>query len=283
MIKIFKNYHINKKSFIHVGGIVKEYCECDNLYESINYLKNKEFICLGNTSKILFDFTYCNKNFFCYKNDKLVFFKDYFFASSGISLLNLYLKLKEKNIGGFSYLATIPGLLGGSIVNNSSFKEECISDLLIKVLVFENNRFKILNKNELNLTYRNSNLKKDNLFIVGAYFLIKYDYEIEKKNLIAKNYRKSVQFNTFNSLGSTFKNYQNYQIGKILDNLSLKGYKYSQNLMISPFHANFILIKPYSSSKDMHNLINFLKKVLYNYLGEEIEIEIQIINEYGRE
>lgn len=285
MIKIYHNYSISKKSYIHVGGRVKTYCECDDLYESIKYLKNKDFISIGNTSKILFNFSYCSKLFFCFTNKKIVFFKDVFFAYSGISLYELYFRLKNKNITGFSLLATIPGFLGGSIVNNSSFKEQCISDLLIKILVFQDNKLIFLSKEELNLSYRNSSLKKDNLLIIGGYFkIIKGSKEnIKKEFLLANKYRLEKQKFTFNSLGSTFKNTEKYQIGKILDNLSLKGYIFSKSVKVSPLHANFILIKPYSSSKDVNNLIKFLEKVLYNYLGEKISKEIQIINKDGRE
>ena len=63
----------------------------------------------------------------------------------------------------------------------------------------------------------------------------------------------------------------------------MKGYIFSKSVKVSPLHANFILIKPYSSSKDVNNLIKFLEKVLYNYLGEKISKEIQIINKDGRE
>lgn len=129
MIIIKNNFDIKKISYIHVGGVVKQYIEFDDYH----VLKNiDKFISLGNTSKILFCFDYSPNVFTKYVKKKIYFFKDKFFVYSGISLLKLNEILMKKNITGFEKLSTIPGLLGGSIVNNASFLDQCISDLLIK-------------------------------------------------------------------------------------------------------------------------------------------------------
>lgn len=55
MIIIKNNFDIKKISYIHVGGVVKQYIEFDDYH----VLKNiDKFISLGNTSKILFCFDY---------------------------------------------------------------------------------------------------------------------------------------------------------------------------------------------------------------------------------
>lgn len=284
MILINNNYDISNKSFIRVGGIVKEYIECDDVFQIKKELENKEFIALGNTSKILFAFKKSNLRFVKFINNKIVFFKDSFFVYSGASLNYVNHILMKKNITGFEFLSTIPGSIGGSIVNNSSFLEQCISDRLIKILVYENNKIYFIDRKDIYFSYRKSSLRKDNFLILGAYFMVEYK---KKSELVlnfkkANDYRKKYQDCHKNTLGSTFKNVDNYKIGKILDELNYKGYVYNKNIKISDVHSNFILVKPYTNYNEINNFINFLKLLLYNYIRKEIEEEIQIIDYDGR-
>ena len=283
MILIRENYDISKKSFIHVGGKVKEYIECDEVNLIIQYLSDKEFIALGNTSKLLFAFDKTNISYVNFINKKVVFFKDSFFVYSGASLNYLNYILMKKKITGFEYLSTIPGCVGGSIVNNSSFLNQCISDLLIEILVFENNKLLFIKKEDINFKYRESGLIKNNFLIIGARFKLisKPIYAIKNNFNRAKEYRLLHQEKKMNTLGSTFKNIDNIKIGEILDKLKYKGYIYNQNLSLSKVHANFILVKPYTNYCEINNFINFLKQLLYNYLQKEIKEEIQIIYHDG--
>ena len=280
MIIIKNNFDIKKISYIHVGGVVKQYIEFDDYH----VLKNiDKFIYLVNTSKILFCFDYSPNVFIKYVKKKIYFFKDKFFAYSGISLLKINEILMKKNITGFEKLSTIPGLLGGSIVNNASFLDQCISDLLIKILVYENKKIYFIDKKDLDITYRNTNLKRNNFLLIGAYFYLKYDLpeNILKRYNLAKEYRILHQENKL-SLGSTFKNGKNYKIGQILDKLSYKGFSLSKNCYVSNKHANFIIIEKGANYKEIYYLINFLKNVLYNYLQEDVYLEIQVIFKDGR-
>ena len=280
MITIKNNFDIKNISFIHVGGRVKQYVELDDYRELNNFNK---FISIGNTSKILFCFDYSPYIFIKYIKKKIYFFNDKFFAYSGISLFKLNEVLMKKNITGFEKISTIPGLLGGSIVNNASFLDQCISDLLIKILVYDNGKLYFIKKNDLELKYRSTNLIRNNFLIIGAYFYIRHDSNenIVKKFNLAKEYRILHQENKL-SLGSTFKNTKNYKIGQVLDKLSYKGFSFSKKCYVSYKHANFIIIKKDANYKEIYYLINFLKNVLYNYLQEDIYLEIQVIFKDGR-
>lgn len=283
MILINEQYDMSKKSFIHVGGVVKEYIECDDLIQIKKYLTHRNFIAISNTSKILFSFDKSEVSYVCFIKNKIVFFEKSYFVYSGVSLNYLNHILMKKQITGFEYLSTIPGLVGGSIINNSSFLNQCISDSLIRILVFENGNFFFINKEDIIFKYRYSSLKKNNFLIIGAEFSLKKDiaYQIKKKFEYGQSYRKKFQDLKSNTLGSTFKNGNGYIIGKVLDELKYKGYVFNENLRISNIHSNFILIKPHTNYREINNFINFLKEVLYNYLKEEIKEEIQIIYSDG--
>ena len=272
------NFDISNISYIKVGGIVKEYIIVDNIIDLIN-LKIKKFICIGNTSKILFCFNYTKKTFLKFNKNGIIFYNNRYFIYSGTSLSYCYQKLKPLNISGFEYLSTIPGLIGGSVVNNASFLNQCISDNIIRILVYDKNEFYWIYKNECSFSYRNSNLRRNNFIIIGVEFnkIFKHKNVIENDYNYALEYRKKYQ-NEFNmTLGSTFKNPINISIGKVLDQIGFKNYIYTENVRISRNHANFIIIEPKTNYLEIYTFINFLKKVLYNYLKTNVELEIIVI------
>ena len=72
------------------------------------------------------------------------------------------------------------------------------------------------------------------------------------------------------------------QIGKTLDQLGYKGYKFNDYISVCDTHANFLIIKEDCKYEDVLLSLTFLEKVLYNYLGKKVELEIQVIDKYGK-
>lgn len=282
---LLENENIKKHSYIKVGGIVRTFYKTDKLVDVIKFCKEHDrFIAISNTSKILFAFDKLDIPIIKFIKKDVIFFNDSFFAYSGISLFLLNKILSQKGISGFEYLSTIPGLVGGSIVNNSSFNNQCISDLILKVLVFKDNKFIWVDKENCNFSYRNSNLNDENILIIGGLFkkILKDSKEIFENNKKAVDLRKKLKHLYINNLGSTFKNLDNIQIGKTLDQLGYKGYKFNDYISVCDTHANFLIIKDDCKYEDVLLSLTFLEKVLYNYLGKKVELEIQVIDKYGK-
>ncbi len=281
MIKIIDNFDLSQISYIKIGGICKRYITFDDL----NYLSNlpDKFIAISSTSKILFAFNYTPITYIKFIKDNIIFFNDSYFIYAGARLIDIYNKLCKYNLSGFEKISTIPGLLGGSIVNNSSFLNQCISDNLIKILVFENGKFHFLSKKELNFSYRSSSLKRNNILIIGGYFKKVYKDEkaIKDDFIKAIQYRYKHQKEHLMTLGSTFKNPNNISIGKVIDKLNLKGFYLDKNVKISSNHGNFIIVNEKSNYLHVLHLITTLKCVLYNYLGVTVDLEIVVINDDG--
>ena len=190
---IKRNFDLSNISYINVGGKTKEYIEIENVIELLKL--PSEFIAIGNTSKILFAFDYIDKAIVKFNVSKIIYFKNSYFVYSGAKNSIVYAELKNKGISGFEYISTIPGLVGGSIVNNASFLVQSISDNLIKVLVYEDGKFKWLSKSDCNFKYRKTSLNKENFLIVGAMFKKVYldIQDIEKRHKEAITYRKNHQ------------------------------------------------------------------------------------------
>ena len=89
-------------------------------------------------------------------------------------------------------------------------------------------------------------------------------------------YRKEKQPIEFPSAGSTFKRGEDFITAKLIDECGLKGYTIG-GAQVSEKHAGFIINKDKATSKDIIELIDYVKKVVKEKKGKKIELEIEII------
>lgn len=278
MIEIYKNYDISNLSIIKVGGIVKRFIRTDEVNSLVKYY-SKDVLVIGNTSKILFAFDYFNHDVLKFTNNKAYIFKDKIICYSGITLAELYSLSLEHEFDGFSSLSTIPGQLGGSVVNNASFLKQSISDLIEYVIVLTpESKFEKKLKDELLFSYRNSYFKKVKCFILLVCFkrVFKSRVNLENEKEKATKYRKENQPTGILTLGSTFKNNDHIPVGKILDFYSAKSYS-EKGVKVSIKHANFLQVEPHTSYVNILRLIERLCILLYNKTGFNFDLEIIIV------
>ena len=91
-----------------------------------------------------------------------------------------------------------------------------------------------------------------------------------------KNQRREKQPIEYPNAGSTFKRGEDFITAKLIDECGLKGYSIG-DAEVSTKHAGFIVNKGKATSKDVINLIEYIKKEVYNKFGKKIELEIEII------
>ena len=92
------------------------------------------------------------------------------------------------------------------------------------------------------------------------------------------NSRKEKQPINMPSAGSTFKRGNDFITAKIIDECELKGFSIG-DAQISEKHAGFVVNKGNATAEDVINLIQHVKKVVYEKTGKNIELEIEIIGE----
>ena len=90
--------------------------------------------------------------------------------------------------------------------------------------------------------------------------------------------RKEKQPIEFPSAGSTFKRGENYITAKLIDDCGLKGYRIG-GAEVSTKHAGFVINKENATSKDILDLIKYIKEKVYEKYNIKIEEEIEIIGE----
>ncbi len=178
----------------------------------------------------------------------------------------LYNFCKRNNIGGFEFLAKLPGSVGGSIKMNAGVKKEEISNNLKAIRTVSG----WIEKDALEFGYRKSNIKEP---VFEAVFEIKRGYD---KNL--DEYLLKLRLNQPKepSLGSVFKNPKGDFAGRLIESVGLKGMK-KGGILISPIHANFFVNIGGGSFEDMLYLINLAKKRVFEEFGIRLEEEIVIV------
>ena len=78
--------------------------------------------------------------------------------------------------------------------------------------------------------------------------------------------------------GSTFKRPEGYFVGKLIDDLGLKGYRIG-GAEVSTKHSGFIVNIGNATSKDVRDLINYIKEKVFEANGVKLEEEIIIIGD----
>lgn len=209
---------------------------------------------------------------------KLIIKKNKLIVSSSYQTTNFAYKMARLKYGDFSYLAGIPGLIGGAIYNNSGAFGKSILDDVISVTYIDNKGHKkCLKKKKLKASYRYSIFHKMNSLILSVEFNYEKNIEtLDKITLNLKERRRKQPLDSY-SLGSVFKNTSEYKAYQIIDKLGLRGYKFG-DFMVSVKHANFIINLGNGKSEDFLSIVKLIKDKSKEELGIILEDEFVYIN-----
>lgn len=198
------------------------------------------------------------------------------YSSSGLRLSQLIKIARKNHLGGMEFLYGIPGSVGGAIAMNSGAFGKEIKDILKEVFIinWEGEEESVPVK-LINFGYRESSISEKG-FITGCY--LKLDptdsQTIDKKIEEIKSRRKKPL--SFPNAGSIFKNPPGDFAGRIIEEIGLKGFSMGK-AMISDEHANFILNRGGCSAKDIIDLIEFVRRRVFEEKGIWLETEVKII------
>ncbi len=200
--------------------------------------------------------------------------KTYFPAS--VSLNDLISLAMKNEIKGWEAMTGIPASLGGAIFMNAGTRLGEISDFVESIKILNNKQeIEIIKKNNESFSYRKNNFLKKGEVILGA-TLLHFESDPNTSNKIKKylNYRKETQpLKTYNC-GCVFKNFESIPVGKLIDDLDLKGYS-SEHFRISEIHGNFIEHFGSGSLKDLDSFILDIKDKVFKQKGLVLECEVQ--------
>jgi len=287
--KLIFDYDLKKTNWFNIGGKTKAYFKPESLNELVLFLKefgNKEKIfVLGAGSNVLI-----NDNMFNgvviklgkqFSNISLLSNKT-IIAGSATPDKKLSDFALDNNIGGFEFLACIPGTVGGGLKMNSGCFEKEFKDILLSVqAVNKNGIVSTISAEKIKFGYRENNLDKNLIFLSASFKSeFKEKTKIEKYIKILRNKKNKAQPTKIKTGGSTFKNpikQTNKKVWELIKQSVPQDVQFG-DAKISEKHSNFFVNNRNASFEDMKNLIEFVKKNVKLKTGIRLETEIEIIN-----
>jgi UDP-N-acetylmuramate dehydrogenase len=215
-------------------------------------------------------------------------------AESGTNLSALARQASRKGLSGLEWACGIPGSIGGAIFGNAgAHGSDMASNLLMAEILHHNHYHEALSwtNEDLEFSYRGSRLKREpqtsynqpQTVILSANLKLMRDdpQEIEKRLLEYQIKRRRTQ-PPGASMGSIFKNPSGDYAGRLIDAAGLKGFRIG-DAEISTVHANFFVNTGSALAQDFIKLIRKVQEVVSRKFGVELELEIQILGEWGME
>ena len=191
---------------------------------------------------------------------------------------------RAAGLGGFEFACAIPGTAGGGVRMNAGAYGSDWSAILERALVCTAAGSGWLSANELELSYRHSNIGPDQVVAEVFYRLTPRppdEIKAEVTRLIAQ--RKSTQPTNKRTFGSVFKNPPGeLGAGRMLELCGLKGFRLG-GAMISPMHSNFIENAGGATTADCLALMVECRRRARAEYGVELEHEVVLLGEIAIE
>ena len=203
-------------------------------------------------------------------------------AAAGASLTSVAVAARDASLAGCEFLYGIPGTVGGGVFMNAGAYGGEIADIIENAVVFTpDGKVTTLSKDDLDLGYRTSKLQSTRYILLSAAFSL----QSGNKEVISSamddlmNRRMTTQPLDKPSCGSTFKRPAGNYAGKLISDCGLKGMSVG-GAQVSEKHAGFIVNSGGATSRDILDLVQLVKKTVFEKTGVLLEEEIRII---GRE
>ena len=286
--KIHFDYDLKKSNWFNIGGQAKVYFRPDSLPDLILFLKKfgekeKVHILGAGSNTLISDEKFdgvvikLGKNF----SNISILPNDVIIAGSACLDKKLSDFALNNGIGGFEFLACIPGTIGGGLKMNAGCFNKEFKDVLVSIQAIDKNgQVLTIPASKVIFKYRSNDLKEDLIFLSASFKgSRKNKEEIEKKILELKKKKDNTQPTKLKTSGSTFKNPINQTDKKVWELIkeSVALDTSFGDAHISNKHCNFFVNKNNASFEDMNKLIEFVKTSVEKKTGIVLEKEIKIL------
>jgi UDP-N-acetylmuramate dehydrogenase len=283
------NFNVSSLTSIGTGGTCLYFLKIENrksLLDTVTKLieNSVKFIVIASGTNILFNDGFLNiavlklgKEF-----NYLQFAKAGKIIAGAACNLQRFIVDCAKHGYDFSFLAGIPGTVGGAIMGNSGGNDDSLNDYLQKI------RYVAVNKNKVeDKTIEVKNACQYRFFHIADLAVLTDIILLGKKEgreLIFKKIRENIKIkkasqplNSKNA-GCFFKNIKGCHLraGEIIDKCGLKNFSYG-GARISNKHANFLENHSNASSKDLLILSKIIKYFVKDFFNQELEYEVRMI------
>lgn len=205
-------------------------------------------------------------------------------AGSGHGLTVLARRCAGHGLAGFEWAASVPGTVGGAVVNNAGAHGGDMAANLVSARVLFPDGVRVLTQADMAYAYRASALKhrEDRRFIVlSARLRFTPDSADAIRARIDANIaqRKRTQ-PAGASLGSIFRNPPGDYAGRLIEACGLKGCTIG-GAQVSLVHANFFINTGGATADEYAALVSHVRAVVMEKTGVMLEPEIELIGSAG--
>lgn len=202
--------------------------------------------------------------------------EDMVVAQSGARITKFVDFCVQHSLAGVEMLAGIPGSVGGAIVMNAGAHGGETSDYIVDVDVLREGAVQRVPKDMCGFSYRHSSFIGE-IVLGGRFQLPAGDRDTliqRRKELIQK--RNSTQPLDLPNLGSMFKNPTGNFAARLIEEAGLKG-KRIGDAQVSERHANFIVNLGQATAADVLQLIELVRRTVYQHAGVQLELEVKLV------
>jgi len=286
--KIHFDYDLKKSNWFNIGGQTKVYFRPDSLSDLILFLKKfgrkeKIHILGAGSNTLISDEKFegvvikLGKNF----SNISILPNDVIIAGSACLDKKLSDFALNNGIGGFEFLACIPGTIGGGLKMNAGCFNKEFKDVLVSIQAIDKNgQVLTIPASKILFKYRSNNLKENLIFLSASFKGSRKDKEkIKKEVLELKEKKDNAQPTKIKTSGSTFKNPIDQTDKKVWELIkeSVALDTSFGDAHISNKHYNFFVNQNNASFEDMNKLIEFVKTSVEKKTGIVLEKEIKIL------
>ena len=285
--RVEKDVFLSKYTTYKTGGLARAIVypkEVESLIKTIKILRrnNVKYKLLGNGSNLLFsDKKYEGVLIKLNEFDNVEFFGNRIHVEAGFPLMKLSHLVAKRGLTGLEFASGIPGTIGGAVFMNAGAYKSDMGYITREVTVLTPDlKIITLENKEMNFHYRTSFLKTHpNYICLSAVIRLEKGNKnaIEKVIKDRRKRRIASQPLEYPSAGSVFRNPKDMFAGQLIEELGLKGLK-KGGAMVSDKHANFIINKDNASSKDIKELIDYVKEKVYEKYKVELKVEQEFVN-----
>jgi UDP-N-acetylenolpyruvoylglucosamine reductase len=199
-------------------------------------------------------------------------------CGGGASLAAVVRRATDSGLSGIEFGCAIPGTVGGAVRMNAGAYGGELRDVLIEALVVSAHGVRRHGPDELEMTYRHSNVAPGEVVAVAMLQLAAAPKERVRATVKAMQARRSAaQPRKARTFGSVFKNPdEGPGAGQLLEACGLKGHVVG-GAQISTVHANFIENVGDASSADVAALIGEGRRRVREQFGVELEHEVELL------
>lgn len=202
-------------------------------------------------------------------------------ADAGALLSQIANKALDNELTGFEFAAGIPGSLGGAVAMNAGAYDGEMKDVIYSIVCVDKQGNLIeLQSDELDFSYRNSIVQKNDLIVLQAKIKLQTGNRIDIKSKMNDYAERRISKQPLNlpSAGSMFKRPVNDYASRLIEVNGLKGLRYG-DAQVSDKHCGFIVNMGQAKCEDVLKLIKVVQKTVKDKSGIDLATEVKFIGE----